>query len=135
MTLITGYEENDASKASALKEVTVVTHGNKSYLCVDSGLGYEDITVAVASGTGTADTTEGTYKIVGWFVKAPSSATVYDFEILDSDGFPVVKNRERTGDQGIVGFEIPVVSDVLTVNITSATEDGDFEVRLRYIRS
>ena len=35
-TVVGGYEDNDASKASGLKEVTVTTSGNKAFLDVST---------------------------------------------------------------------------------------------------
>jgi len=137
MAQIKGYSENDASKASALREATVSTNSvntNKAFLDVSTGVSQEREEITVSSNTGTATTgsVHGVIKTVS--IKAPNSSASYNFEIVDEDGAPIMKDRSRDGHNSITGFDIPVDNEALTINITSAT-DGDYIVKIKYTGS
>ena len=84
--------------------------------------------VSVSSGTG-AITLDLYGKALGIGIKAPSSASNYDFECVDVDGFGVSQVIDVTGN-----LTIPCSTRFYgphTITISNAT-DGDYYIKIWY---
>jgi len=95
----------------------------------------ETINVNIVNGSGTGTSSLLNYEILQIIVEPTTSSNNYNFEAHETTSGNVI-DRDRidhTGDWNI-RKNIPVSSDTITVNITSASIDEAFTVTVRYVK-
>lgn len=96
---------------------------------------YDSITVS--SGNGSLTTSADKYRpmtYAGGYIKqiivtAPSPTDTFDFVIIDSDGLPIFRRKEATGEI-VEERDLPVLG-VLTLQITNAITDGNYLIGIK----
>jgi len=125
-----GYTDDNATKGSGRKEVTVTTSDGKTYLDVvdsSSALKRKTGTVTVVGGEGSVSLSSVDIRSNFIGVQAPGSTDTFNVVITDSSGVIISDFEARSSSGGCArskSLGIPIYD--VTINISDASADGDY---------